>query len=576
VNEPSAFESRESSWSEDLFAALLCVVVGLALAILPHVIWWQKSGDPNWIADDDEVLYLTIASQSYFEHPSYISDPSSSESKPTYYPWLQFVPAVLIAKGLGLGPLGIAVVWRVWAGVSLPLGWYLLLRQHIRNKVLVVGLTIFLLADSGLTVARPLVGQVRALAATVGPLAGEVPSSVDVAHQWRLITPGLSLFFLLAYSAALARARANPTRGRIAVAAFALGLLFYAYFYFWTTALLALALNWMLDPGSRSAFGKILIGGGILGLPAVAGGYHMTHLAPTDWLIRTEFLEPIPRCSALLWPRISLGVLAITAASVFRDRRELLSLWTLAVAGLLLTNHQLVTGAQMQNDHWLDYAASPAVTALIVTLAASRLAAPRRRTVALLAVLSALHLASGFFLRAIQATRASDTARIMDAYRTYRAQRQEGSSRTLSRDSVLAGESRFVALAGMLEDQRILFGYGTFYSPSVSDLEWEERIALDGVLRGESRTEFELEQASALEHDLYGPWTHDPVLRRERLATRLRLFDGIAKDPEPACKNLRVRYVALPVTKAPPSYLVAGWTLLEQGPTWQIWERSGS
>src|SRR5260221_13955080 len=122
MNERSAFESRESPWSSDLLAVLLCVVVGLALAILPHLISWQKSGDPTWIADDDEILYLTLASQSYFEHPSYISDPSSSESKPSYYPSLQFVPAVLVAKGLGLGPLGLALVWRVWAGVSLPLG----------------------------------------------------------------------------------------------------------------------------------------------------------------------------------------------------------------------------------------------------------------------------------------------------------------------------------------------------------------------------------------------------------------------------------------------------------------------
>ena len=103
-------------------AACACAGFGLVLALLPHLIWWAKPGGPAWIASYDElVCYYPAASQAYFNHPGYLSDPTFVTGGATMYPWLQFVPAIAIAKCFGLGPLGIGLVWRAWAGISMAL-----------------------------------------------------------------------------------------------------------------------------------------------------------------------------------------------------------------------------------------------------------------------------------------------------------------------------------------------------------------------------------------------------------------------------------------------------------------------
>src|SRR5260370_39818701 len=61
----------------DFLAAALCVAIGVLLAVLPHILWWFRLGSPVWIADYDDLLYLTVASRSYHEHPTYLSDQAS-------------------------------------------------------------------------------------------------------------------------------------------------------------------------------------------------------------------------------------------------------------------------------------------------------------------------------------------------------------------------------------------------------------------------------------------------------------------------------------------------------------------
>ena len=45
------------------------------LSVLPHLVWWPTLGEPVWIADHDELFYLAVGAQSYFNHPTYPSDP---------------------------------------------------------------------------------------------------------------------------------------------------------------------------------------------------------------------------------------------------------------------------------------------------------------------------------------------------------------------------------------------------------------------------------------------------------------------------------------------------------------------
>ena len=63
--------------------------------------------------------------------------------------WLPCLPGILLARLLGLGPVGIGLAWRVQAGVMVPLGWYVLLRRYVGPAPLTAALVILLTADVG-------------------------------------------------------------------------------------------------------------------------------------------------------------------------------------------------------------------------------------------------------------------------------------------------------------------------------------------------------------------------------------------------------------------------------------------
>src|SRR5262249_53039300 len=54
----------------------VCVAAGLLLATLPHLLWWSRLGEPVYIADFDEMLYLAYSGQAYFNHPTTLGDPT--------------------------------------------------------------------------------------------------------------------------------------------------------------------------------------------------------------------------------------------------------------------------------------------------------------------------------------------------------------------------------------------------------------------------------------------------------------------------------------------------------------------
>ena len=68
-------------------------------------------------------------------------------------------------------------------------------------------------------------------------------------------------------------------------------------------------------------------------------------------------------------------LLVVTAVVVWRFRRELILPWSMAAAGLVLMNHQIMTGLQLENFHW-SYVAGPCLSLLIGLLLAAGLAVP--------------------------------------------------------------------------------------------------------------------------------------------------------------------------------------------------------
>lgn len=576
----------------DVIAAALCALIGLALSVLPHLVWWSRLGEPAWIADEDDLLYLSVASQAYFNHPFALSDPTRVEGGAIMYPWSEFGPAIVLARGLGLSPLRINLIWRIWAGISIGLGWYLVLRYFFRSPWFAAALSMILLADIGLIAGRPLVNhfwyftelvagrseKLMMSAPTLGyvPILSGIPG---VCPQWRIITPGLSLAFLLLYLWLLARAREQPTWARIVGAGVGFGLLIHTYFYYWTAAGLALLLGLLIDRERWKVYFHAGWIGGLIGLPAILANARVKHAYPSDWLQRSDHFVPIDRFSQLLLPKAALALLIFTGLWILWTRRkDVIPFWTLAAAGLILTDHQVLSGLQIQNMHWQWYVAGPVLSLLLIIFLAgllSRRAPWPRLLVVGFGLFCAIHLTIGFYLRTVEATQNRLCNAIMDDYRRYCAQRLTPGAKPLAANAVMAGDQGFLNMVAILENQRPLLHYAALFSPSTTNEEWYLRMALNGYLSGEDRSSFEAEARKHLSAAVWGPWSRDPSARARSLSGRLGAYDHVAANPVAAIRQFGVRYVALPAGQERPSQLGKEWDLLEKGERWTLWEYRG-
>ena len=202
---------------------LVCVLLGILFAVLPYLLWWNSLNGPYFIADYDETFYLAIAGQAYHNHPWSISDPATTEPQPSHYPVLQFAPAVVLAKTLHLGPQGVSVLWRIWAGFSMGVCFYLIYRANTRSVLLATSLTLLTFADIRVF-SKPVVYTIlTALKLALGRDEGYFTSDASLFPQWRIITPGVSFFGLLLYIWLIQRAVRQPSLGRIVAAGLALG-----------------------------------------------------------------------------------------------------------------------------------------------------------------------------------------------------------------------------------------------------------------------------------------------------------------------------------------------------------------
>lgn len=574
---PTGIRSRlESLDPADVAAAVLCVLIGLWIALLPHLIWWLRFGCPHWIASNDELIYLSVASQAYFNHPLYLSDAVRVSGGASVYPWLQLVPGIAVARGLGLGAPGILLVWRFMAGVTIGGGLFLFLRHFIRRPWLTAGLVCLLLVDSGFNWARPFFHQVLVLADLLrAPQAEWLFSSYPVLLlQWRVITPGLSLFYLLLHLWLIARAREQPTRPRILWAGASFGLLFHAYFYFWTAAglglLLAIAADW---PHRKVYFHTGWIGG-LLGLPAVLTNLWLTRTTNPDWPQRTALFIPIGHFSELWFPTGAILLTVLGFVWVRWRQPELRYLWAVATAGFLLMNQQIVTGLQVCNDHW-GYVRGIGFSLLFVLLAVRELIGFKtlpRPLWALLLAAGAAHFATGVCFRVLECTLSRDTLAIQTAATQYREQRLRDLATPLQPNSVVGGDAAFVDLAQVFENQRPL-ERSSFLSTTVDNREWDVRAALNGFLRAQTPASFRAEQAAFFDSEPLGPWARKPSLRTDRVAHRLACFDAIQANPPEWFERFQLRYVGLPAAQLRPAYMNSSWTRIQDGPHWQIWER---
>ena len=107
--------ARAPAWCA---AGLVSVAVGLLMLLLPYSAWSGRMGRPYYIADNDELLYLTVAAPAAYHHPTALSDPSRAADRRAsdLEPPPGFVPGIVLAPGAPAGtPSGSA-----WPGDSSP------------------------------------------------------------------------------------------------------------------------------------------------------------------------------------------------------------------------------------------------------------------------------------------------------------------------------------------------------------------------------------------------------------------------------------------------------------------------
>jgi hypothetical protein len=265
---------------------------------------------------------------------------------------LPVLPGIWAAKLLDLGPMGVGMMWRILSGATVGLAWYLLLRLKVPRPVVAMSLSLILLSDPGLIQGTPLIRLVKRAVMIASLPGGSSIGPGDWIHlEWRSITPATTMVYLIAMIWAVLRARESPTRNRIFIAGLIFGLQFHVYFYYWTAAGLALLLALALDDGHRRTYFHVAWIGGLIGLPTIVSDVLLKQRRPDDWLLRIDKFVPIGRFGALVLPKEILLLALLGLVFVLARRRDLIFVWALGLAGLLLENHQVVTRLQLDNFH---------------------------------------------------------------------------------------------------------------------------------------------------------------------------------------------------------------------------------
>ena len=91
----------------------------------------------------------------------------------------------------------VCFVWRVFAGLGLELAWFLVVREHTRGPIVAAGVVLVLLGDVGVLYGKLLASRALLAQLVWGDPGGLFDSYLQLHLGWRIITPGLSLPFLL-------------------------------------------------------------------------------------------------------------------------------------------------------------------------------------------------------------------------------------------------------------------------------------------------------------------------------------------------------------------------------------------
>ncbi len=550
-----------------------CLLAGLLLATLPNWIALYRTASTIYLADEDEVeCYAPVLSQAYRMHPWKVGDPALAEGGDSLYPRLQFVPAVLLAKILCWEPVDILFIWRIFAGLSLSLVFYLLTRDLIENTAWATVLTILMLSDQGFVEGQPLRLHLQTgWHLLSGDNSAEMEGMSRILRQFRLITPGVSWVWLGAAVLATRRWTLGSSAAWFWTASVAFGLLFYVYFYYWVAFTAALGLAALADNRRWRRYAGVLVTGGALGVPSLVSSVLTKATAAEGWLERMQAFSHGFRGQGFVWPKGVAVLLLVCAGLVWYRHRDLLFIWCLAAVAMVLSVHESFTGIIMQNHHY-SFVWGPVLCLLAYVLATRELRQPvrSRRWVAVSAIgIAAAMFLSGLSYRAWEATHNRIALAMADEWARFRS---DGILRqALSRQrGVLAGDRAAIKFAVFDQGQRPLAG-GLVYSHSVTDRAWTERRMLDLFL-----ADVPVENAVVMADTQYtgcfwAAYLRDGPATRAEYAERTRLYREIKAAPSAWLRKYGVTHLVLPVDQVPSDLLRADLTLVANGNRWTLW-----
>jgi hypothetical protein len=555
-----------------------CLVAGFAVVLTPSFIWRAEIGKFIYIQSIDNLIYLALAAQPYYNHLFYLSDPTV-QGGPTVYPWALFIPFVVIAHGLGLGAFGVNLVWEVFAAASMALASYFAFLSHVRRRWLAAACSVVFMLDCGAREGAPLLESAWAFLSSVvvGAHSFFVSPRYEFLSPWRIVDPAVGLPLVLLNIGLVVRAVKRPTLTSTLLAGVSTGLLFYDYFYFWTVVLAALAIALILDRASYRVYAGTILIGGILGLPSLISGLSVRRVVSLEGLQRMDLFIAIPHLLYLrptyawAFPRICASVCLLIGLWIWkRGRTDLIYPWSIGAAGLLLRYNSLITGEQIAPYHW-GYAHGPAVSFVVLAVAATELEILKTPKASLIfGALFCADLALSMYLRVSYSYYSGVANQVRSNYAKYIAQQQGPSHLPLAGNSVVAGDDGFCELAAIGDNQHPLASF-SWDSVSLSDDEVEKRIAFNARLEGLGRAEF-VEQANSF-LTVYPPALFDPAKGRALINGFLRYYDSVAEETNRLAGEYAVRYVAIPIDRTDPKYLENGWRPIASGPYWRIWER---
>jgi hypothetical protein len=584
MTEPTTARGRFSFACRRWAPPLLTVALGLLLALIGPLRLFLATGSARFVSGFDDQLYLQVAARSYWPAHAHAA---VSAALAALYPRLLMAPPAALARWFGLGPFAIGLLWRLWAGAAMAFFLWLLFRELVpsgRNSAWTAALlAATVLAEPGPNWVKWLLHGGWRPAALLS-LAGHPV----LQPLWRVIDPAVTLPFLLLFLWLLLRAIANPRWRNRLLAAAALALLFYVFFYYWTAALLALALAAAVDHRHIRDYAWIAGLGTLLGLPAVVRVLWLhARAAPSAWA-RLHAGIAVPRFAlhpahfgivAILLVGWLLARAAARASPLSPAARAgLTAVGAAAAAAFLLSNSQLVTGVEFQNDHWYRLLAHP--LALLLLLAAVELAldaaaeskawgpAARRawRAVLVAIVVFGLWARWGVLRRPVPPPLANLVSL--------------APAPGLAPGAVVAGSLDYADWAALANGARPLSGFTRVSDPSLTDAQVAARWALNAWLVQDPAaaspagiTRFLRRQFGPIPS---GPSSEDsPVMdaaARARLGTlAAAAYRDVARAPLADLRRFRVAALALPPGALPRHIPGLIWRPLQAGPGWNLW-----